>query len=137
MNINPDDSMDYTHEIAHRLVEITGDHSYREVARRTGFHAETVRRYLQGASKQSVEFISAVVREYDADASVLLRGEARAPSEEALRMCKTSDLIGELSRRLVHMEHRVNTLADAVRASGGHGQPAQPQRATAMMVGVR
>ncbi len=135
MNIHPEDGMDYTHEIAHRLVEITGDHSFREVARRTGFHAETVRRYLQGASKQSVEFISAVVREYDADATVLLRGEAREPSEEALRMCKTSDLIGELSRRLVHMEHRVNTLADAVRAAGNHAQPAQ--RATAMMVGVR
>lgn len=105
------DPESFTDEMTQRLIEITGDNSYREIARRTGFHAETVRRYMQGTSKQSVEFVSTVAREFNADDSVLLRGHPVAPSQASLRLTSTTDLIGELTRRLVDMEEHVNALA--------------------------
>ena len=104
----------FTRVMTERLSNITGDDSFRAIARRTGFHPETVRRYMQGVSKQSLEFVASVVNEYDADASVLMRGHPVAPSEDSLRLASTDDLFAELSRRLAHVEGRISSLAEFI-----------------------
>jgi transcriptional regulator with XRE-family HTH domain len=59
-------------EIAARLRGALSGCSYRGVAARTGFHHESVRRYMRGESKIPAEFVSAVCAVYGVEPGTLL-----------------------------------------------------------------
>jgi len=71
-------------EYAKRLVErlwkaLPEGTSHAELARRTGFHAETVRRYMKASTTLPADFVGAVCLTYGIDANEML-GAARAVS---------------------------------------------------------
>ena len=66
-------------EIAEVLREFIGHRTYREVGRDTGFHAESVRRYLQGKTKIPADFVSTACHVYNIDAMAVLVKDACGP----------------------------------------------------------
>jgi|GEM_PF-2978099 len=93
--ISPGDST-----ISTRLAVAIGEDSIAGMARKTGYNAETVRRYLNGG-RVPASFVAAVSREYGVDAAWLVLGDpdGRAHSSPASRI-STEELIQELERRL-------------------------------------
>ncbi len=51
------------------------DWSHAEIARRTGFHSETVRRYMNGSSRIPASFLAACCRAYGLDPTAVLLPE--------------------------------------------------------------
>jgi transcriptional regulator with XRE-family HTH domain len=73
--------------IAGRIKVACGRRTYAEIARMTGQHPETVRRYMHG-HKPSIEFIAAVSRVFGVSADWLLlgRGEPRLEEDNPLEI---------------------------------------------------
>jgi transcriptional regulator with XRE-family HTH domain len=59
-------------------VALPQDWSHARIARKTGFHSETVRRYMNGTSRVPAAFIAACCRAYGLDAAAILMPEAHA-----------------------------------------------------------
>ena len=59
-------------QIARTLTEFLGDQRYRQIAERTGFNSESVRRYMQGRGRIPAGFIAAVSKAYGIDPVSLL-----------------------------------------------------------------
>jgi len=90
--------------ISERLSFSLSDHSLREVARQTGYHYETVRRYLSGSSKVPADFLAQSCRHFKrVDANTIL-GTKAPRNEHGLRYISTQQLFVELGRRLELVE---------------------------------
>ncbi len=59
-------------------VALPQDWSHARIARKTGFHSETVRRYMNGTSRVPAAFIAACCRAYGLDAAAILMPEVHA-----------------------------------------------------------
>lgn len=68
--------------VVDRMVGVIGTLSYREVARRTRFNHETIRRYMNYLSEPGASFIVDFTRAFAVEPKWLLMG--KGPSREAL-----------------------------------------------------
>jgi transcriptional regulator with XRE-family HTH domain len=112
-----------------RLRTVAGERTYRQIARLTGTHAESVRRYMQGQAP-SVEFLTSLCAAMNINGSWLLTGQGPMLDHEvqphALRTAETPDLLRALSdtvsvliRRVDRLERLVQTTEIKLRAAGG------------------
>ncbi|MFG0306280.1 MAG: helix-turn-helix domain-containing protein [Phycisphaerales bacterium JB040] len=86
--------------IADRLREAVAGDTVAGVARRTGYNAETTRRYLN-EGRVPAEFIAALSRAYGVDASWLIHGDdVGLHNVDLMARISTADLMHELDRRL-------------------------------------
>lgn len=87
-----------------RLREVCGGRSYRQIARDTGNHPETVRRYVNGRSTPSTDFIASICEVYcvSADWLVCGRGKKMYPDScgTTLAAASVEQLCETLSRRV-------------------------------------
>ncbi len=87
-----------------RLQEVCGNRTYRQIARDTGNHPETVRRYVNGRSTPSVEFVGAIcqVYGYSADWLVCGRGKKRYSNSRggSLAAASVEQLCEALAKRV-------------------------------------
>lgn len=109
-----------------RLRIVAGERPFRVIAEITGYHAETVRRYLSG-HEPSIEFVCALCRAFDISADWMLTGRGAMHASEArkhaLRTSSTGDLLGaiagafeRMSERVDRIERYVQTLETRLRA---------------------
>lgn len=91
-------------ELTDRLASTLSGYSVNSIAKQTGYHAETVRRYLIGGTKVPADFVGQVVREFGSSAQLVLIGDQHTPDESELRMVTTDRLINELGRRITLIE---------------------------------
>lgn len=96
-----------------RLRSVVGSCSIAEVARRTGFCAETARRYLN-SSAPSVAFVSEVCREWNVNANWLLFGEA--PEHGRSFATQVASLLAESDGAEI-------LACQVVRPANGRGEP--------------
>lgn len=83
-----------------RLNRLTIYYSHAEVARRTGYHDETVRRY-RTLGKFPARFAAILAEEFGISLDTLLLGNSeRAVKRRILREAPIEELIGEVLRRL-------------------------------------
>lgn len=96
--------------LAARLRAVIGSDSFRDVAQRTGFNHETVRRYLNGASEPGAEFLACFITAYQLSPGWVLfeRGGPTAASmtRDALAEAGIDDLLGEVADRLSPLTDR-------------------------------
>ena len=88
--------------LANRLAKTFEGHSVRSVGQQTGYHPETIRRYIQGASTTPADFVGRIVNEFGVSSHFILTGVCNTPNNEELRLVTTDRLINELGRR-IHM----------------------------------
>lgn len=122
-----------TNTLHDRLSSAAGNMSYRKIARLTGVHAETARRYMQGQSP-SVEFIQAFCEQLGVAPAWLLMG--RGPMREdqvtayALRNTEPGELLAAVGGVLQSMAERIERLESRSHSHGlgstadVHGEPA-------------
>lgn len=87
-----------------RIKFLLKDYSNMEISRRTGYHSETVRRYLTQDCKVPADFFSQVALCFDECGHYLLTGDNSVPDETQLRQISTQKLFTEFSRRLTLIE---------------------------------
>lgn len=87
-----------------RVKFLLKDYSNMVISRRTGYHSETVRRYLTQDCKVPADFFSQVALCFDECGHYLLTGEKSVPDENHLRQFSTQQLFAEFSRRLTLIE---------------------------------
>jgi len=90
--------------MADRLTKAINGQSIRFVSDTTGYHPETVRRYLQSGSTIPADFVGQVVNKFEAGSHYLLTGEQDASGALELGQLSTANLINELGRRLSMIE---------------------------------
>lgn len=119
-----------TSPIHERLHTLLGHETYRAIGERTGFHAENVRRYMQGQTPP-IQFLAAVCASTGASADWLLTGHItpRAPEERAPKdytpdhvLTSLSQAVGSLTDRLERLERYVQTLETRLRAHEPPGE---------------
>jgi transcriptional regulator with XRE-family HTH domain len=123
-----------------RLEAATAGKTYRWIARVTGAHPETVRRYMQGQSP-SVEFVTALCAQLKINAQWLLTGEGPMRRDEVrahhLAEADPAELLAAIAATLDRLIERVDRLELfvqqlEVRISGDpaerlHEQASEPQ----------
>lgn len=96
-----------------RLLAAAGKRSFRHLSQMTGVNAESVRRYMQGATP-SVEFVAKLCREAGINADWLLtgRGPMRAADvkREALAGADATDLMSAVAGTMEGLIERVDRL---------------------------
>ena len=104
--------------LSKRLTATLADFSFREIARRTGYNPETVRRYLNGSSKIPADFVAQACRQFSCmDANDTLGTTVSAVQlDEALRRLPTRRLMVELGRRIELVED--NTVSKILLSNG-------------------
>lgn len=102
--------------IAAKLSTALNAYSFREIGRRTGYHSETVRRYLIGRSKIPADFLSQVCKYFEwVDANCVLN--TTAPEQaQLIRNLSTQQIIAELGRRMELIEN--NTVSKILLQAG-------------------
>lgn len=100
-----------------RLLAVVGNRTYRGIAELTGQNAETVRRYLQGASP-SAEFLAALCARLDLNANWLITGHGPMQRSEqrrhALREANASELMAAVANALEQLTGRVDRIETLV-----------------------
>jgi transcriptional regulator with XRE-family HTH domain len=104
----------------HRIAQCIGERSSREVSELTGINAETVRRYLNGQSPPSVEFVSSLCSALNVNAHWLMTGmgpmlavETRA---EVLKDANPTELLAAVAAALERLADRVDRIESHVNA---------------------
>jgi len=92
-------------KIAEQVAAATGRDNLRTVAMKTGFNAETTRRYMLGDTKIPAEFIRQIALRYEQDANVLLCLSKSEPISFHLQSVSIDTLINELGRRMKVIEN--------------------------------
>ena len=90
--------------MAERLAKAVNGQSMRFVSDTTGYHPETVRRYLQSGSTIPADFVGQIINKFEVDSHYLLTGEQVASDAFELGQLSTAVLINELGRRLSMIE---------------------------------
>ncbi|MBL4810666.1 MAG: hypothetical protein JKY43_11485 [Phycisphaerales bacterium] len=91
-------------ELSNRLAKALEGESVSSVGRATGYHPESIRRYIQGVGRVPADFVGQVVGEYNLNAHLILKGEYNVPGKSELRLLTTDRLINELGRRMKTIE---------------------------------
>lgn len=86
--------------VGNRISEALHTHTIKSISTRTGYHPETIRRYLNAESRVSADFVASVTREYQLDANKLLLGRSHPLDDATLGAIPTDKLVKELTRRL-------------------------------------
>lgn len=86
--------------ISSRLREACGDSSVAEVGERTGTHPETARRYLNGRSSPSIQFVLSVAEEFGVTCDWLLCGRGSPRVDRDHREILMADGVHALMERL-------------------------------------
>lgn len=86
--------------ISLKLREFLGDHKIKQIADDTGFHHESVRRYMRGASTIPAEFIGAVCGAYGLDAVTILLEGMKPPYRQNPRETAEDRLAESLAETL-------------------------------------
>ena len=94
-------------ELAQRIEVCVGKFSYQELSRRTGYHPESVRRYLQSGRRIPADFVGKIANSYETDAHFLLLGEHYQVDDKNLKMVQTRFLLIELAKRFLMIEDSV------------------------------
>lgn len=111
------------------MLAVIGNRTFRSVAQLTDQNAETVRRYLNGASP-SIEFLEALCKRLDLNAHWLLTGQGVPNNSEtrshALKEANPSELLSAvamaleaLTGRVDRIEAMVNTIDVRLNARAG------------------
>ena len=90
--------------ISNQLQILLSDLSYRQIAKDTNHHPETVRRFMCGKSRINAEFIQQVCLQYSFDANLILIGKPSEADLKDLRRISTGALMQELTKRLTRIE---------------------------------
>lgn len=96
---------EHERQIVERLARAFRGYSYREIAQHTGYHHETVRRYLSGISRIPAEFLAQACINFSWIDANLILGTTSPAMQSVLRGLSTQDLIGELGRRIELIEN--------------------------------
>ena len=103
-----------------RLRSAAGERTYRQLAKVTDTHAESVRRYMQGQAP-SVEFLTNFCASMEINGSGLLTGQGPMHDHEvqphALRTAETPDLLRALSDTVSVLIGRVDRLERLVQTT--------------------
>ena len=99
-------------EIRRRLNESVHQLSLAQIGRETGYNSETVRRYMQGQSRITADFLGQVCVKFQLDANYILNGTRAVSAFGSLRKVPTELLINEFTRRYKLIED--NTVGRAV-----------------------
>jgi len=101
------------HTIQDRLRSLMDGRAATEVADRTGFHVDSVRRYI-GGQKPSLEFLTAVCHAYGVSAEWLLEGFGEPHQDEAkvqaLREADPADLLVVMAEQMAELRGRVERM---------------------------
>jgi hypothetical protein len=95
--------------IAERTTAALRNYSIRDAGRRTGYHPETVRRYLLGKSKMPADFIGQLCRSCDELDPYTLIGLSTPKPTDQIRYAATHLLIDELGHRIRMIEESTIT----------------------------
>lgn len=102
-----------------RLESIAGEYSYRRLSELTGVNAESVRRYMQGASP-SADFLIALSARLGVSGEWLLTGKGPIKTSDArshaLREAKPAELLGAVAAAVERLTDRVDRLELFVQA---------------------
>ncbi len=104
MNSDPATPTEPNQFIAQQLQAHLADLSYRQIAFETGMNVETTRRFMNGITRISAEFVHIVCTTYDIDANLIVRGEPARVGQADLSQLETSVLLQELGKRLIRIE---------------------------------
>lgn len=111
-------------EVAQRLRSALGPLSFAQIGKRTGFHPETVRRYLNGRAT-SVAFVARVCEEYGIDADWALLGHGLGPEGRSRADQLAEATCGELFAALArHLDERGDSPQSGSVASDSRGHDA-------------
>ncbi len=103
-------------KIAEQIAIATHSDNFRLIGIRTGYCAETTRRYLRVESRIPANFIRQVALQYKHDSNSLLCLPSPEPVVPDPQMLATEVLVGELGRRMKMIENCA--VASAVVSSG-------------------
>lgn len=118
----------------HRMKEVIGPRSFREVAKITNTNHETVRRYMQGQTP-SVEFLTALCDALRVNTTWMLLGQGPMRSSDTrahvLKEANAHELLGAiaetleaLAARVERIELYVHTIETRLRAAQTRTEPA-------------
>ena len=92
-------------KIAEQIAIATGSDSLRAIGLKTGYTAETARRYLRADSRIPADFIRQIAIHYEQDSNILLCLSKPVPLSLKLQTVSTDVLINELGRRMQMVEN--------------------------------
>jgi len=122
----------FNQALAHRLLREIGRDTYRQIADSTGFHPETVRRYMSGHVSIPAEFVASVCRNYRLSATWALLGigspRVDRPDDEDLREIPFRVIADELGRRIEELTAATETRPKARAITTNAHEPAEHER---------
>lgn len=96
------DQQDFS--ISKKLISAVGSDRLMTISSKTGFNAETARRYIQGESRITAVFVRQIAMQYNCDANSLLDLPPYL-EPDIFRQVTTDKLINELARRMQNIEN--------------------------------
>lgn len=98
-------SLDFDQKIAEQVAIATYGDNFRRIGMRTGYSAETTRRYLRADSRIPADFVRQIALQYEHDSNILLCLSNPETGNQSLRAFATDVLINELGRRMKMIEN--------------------------------